>query len=138
MKIPIALLILVLPFSVLAEDAKLQTLRYRVYQWSSFKNPKKDPPPAVDPFAVTKNDDIRTPKTNTLEGAMAYALDIQITEENKKYIFYDGASIYARLSKPEHQRLQTAMEQEGQIVSDAKELEIEESLRKKKPDVSKK
>lgn len=134
MKKRILILVLALPVFLFAEDAPLETLQYRVYIWTAFKNPNHEPSKAIDPFSEEARESVRAsaPPTDTLEGRISHALDIQITEENRKFIIFDGENIYARISKAEHKKLQAAMETEGGAVTRKKEFQLQELAYHKK------
>lgn len=115
----------------LAEDDPISTRGYRIYQWTKFKNLKAESPKTLDPFSKETQESVWAPTANTLEGHVAHALDVKITKENRKFVFYDGEMLYARISEAEHQELQAALETEGSAVSEEKEFEIQESLKQR-------
>lgn len=142
MKIQIYILILLASSCfIFAEVNPVSVREYRVYQWTRFKSPKEKQSETVDPFskkpAAAEAPHKKRPQMSSEETYILNVLDIEVAEENGTCFFFDGESIYARITELDHSKLVAAMETEGVEVSSAKELEILKLIEQRKQKINK-
>lgn len=128
MKIQTAFLILILPCLAIAENQELKTLQYRIHIATQFNNPKS-PPEGLDPFSDEAKQYRSASSFETLEEYIAYALDIEITPKNGKFIYFDGETICAAMTELDHEKFRAMISTKGYPAPQEKEAKIRAFLK---------
>ena len=127
-----------------AEEISLATFKYELHinsqihlQGSEIENPFASEQEKKVIEKERKERELRKRKKPTytsIEEGITQTAGIEITEENKKYLLYDGEALYARVAPDEHKRLSIVLNLKGQEVSKEAELKVLELLESKKKD----
>jgi hypothetical protein len=115
------------------EELTIVTLEYPMHQGTYIKlNKIWGDDPFSEKESKKKTEEGGILPVSSIEMQIARALEIELTESNGKYLLFDGESIYARISRPEHKKLETAMDIKGIVVSAERESKALKVLALKK------